>query len=276
MAMNTGNPGLGTPEFGPALVQELMGASVAFQVSQNVQIGSTNYHFPVITADPSAAWTAEGADIVLSDATTVEEVVTPKKVAGLTKLSRELVTDNTTAAQAVLDGIVRDIARTVDAAYFGSTTVNGPAGLESLTTANAVDPGTAWVNLDAFAEAIADARGVSAEVTAFVANPADALTLDQLKQGSGSNVPLLGADPTAPTKRSILGIPLYTSPSVTAGTIWGIPSSRVHAVIRTDAEVMLDESVYFDSDSVAVRGITRVAFAYPHPEAVQKIILSAA
>lgn len=52
-----------------------------------------------------------------------------------------------------------------------------------------------------------------------------------IKPGAGSNQPVLGADPTQPTGRSILGVPLYLQ-YVAANTLWAVDGSRVWLVVR--------------------------------------------
>ncbi len=65
-----------------------------------------------------------------------------------------------------------------------------------------------------FASAISKAEQVGAQVSVFVTDPATALTLSQIKTGTGSNAPLLGQDATQAGERRVLGVPLLTSPSV--------------------------------------------------------------
>ncbi len=68
-----------------------------------------------MTADPTASWVAEGAEITRSDPTLQELIVTPPKVAGLYIISRELADDSSSgAAQVVGDGLARDIARRIE------------------------------------------------------------------------------------------------------------------------------------------------------------------
>jgi HK97 family phage major capsid protein len=170
MALTTsGGASILTPEeVGALVIRPLMEQSVAAQVSTVVQTTSHDFRVPVVSADPTAAWTAEGAEITASDPTITEIVVTPKKLAGLTVISNELAADSSPAAlQVVGDGLVRDLKRKLDAAYFGNTTTNGPSGLGSLTTAT-VDAGDAWANLDAFEESKAKAEDLHTMVTAFV------------------------------------------------------------------------------------------------------------
>lgn len=272
-AANSGGPVLSAEQVAALVIRPLLDSSIAAQISTVVQTTSHDLRIPVVTVDPQAAWTAEGAEIAVTDPTLVEVVVTPKKLAGLTVISSELANDSSPAALGVVgDGLVRDLRRQIDAAYFGNTVTNGPAGLGSLTTATASNGG-AWANLDAFAAAIANGENQHTQVTAFVTSPATALTLSTLKQFAtvGSNVPLLGADPTAPTSRTINGIPLYVSPSVGADLVWAIPQQHSLFVLRQDASVVTDNSAFFTSDRVAVRATLRVSFGFTHAMAVTKI-----
>ena len=263
-------------EYGKLVTQPVEGNAVVYQVADKVNTAANEFHVPIVQTDGTATWVQEGEEIAPSEAAFAEAVVVPRKVAGLTVISRELANDSSpSAAKIVGDGLARSIARQIDLAFFGTTPTHGPTGLESIASVNEVDAGTAWVNLDPFANAIAEAEQVGTTVTSWVANPEDAKILATLKDQADSNRPLLGVDPTQPTKRLIQGVPLFVTPAVTQGTIWGIPRDRVLVVTRTGTEIAVDESVYFTSDRVAVRAIMRVGFAYPHPEAIQKIKLDA-
>lgn len=273
MAMSTasGNEAFLATEIGELVVQPVEREAVAAIVSTVVQANGNKFRVPVVTGDPSAAWVPEGGEIPLSDAALDQASTSFFKVAGLTIVTRELADDSSPeAAQIIGDGLARDIARKIDAAYFGTTTTNGPSGLKSLTTSTASAGGT-FTNLDPFIAAIYGTEGYGVSVNHFVANPTDAQTLSQLKQGTASNVPLLGSDPTKPGSRTIQGVPLITSPAVTAGTIWGIPTVRSIVVIRDDATLDIDRSVYFTSDRVAIRATMRVGWVFPQPLAIQKI-----
>jgi HK97 family phage major capsid protein len=88
---------------------------------------------------------------------------------------------------------------------------------------------------------------------------------------AGSNVPLLAADPTQPVSRSISGVPLYVCPSVAADVVWAVPQQHSLFMLRQDASVQTDSSVYFTSDRVAIRATLRVSFGFTYPLAVVKI-----
>ena len=55
--------------------------------------------------------------------------------------------------------------------------------------------GTAPTDLDAFAQAQMLAANVGAQLTSFVTNPTTALVLANMKEASGSGMPLLQPDP---------------------------------------------------------------------------------
>lgn len=280
MAMFTTNaPGDGKgvlpPEFAALITQPVADQSIAYMCSQVLRTRRHTVHFPQVTADPSASWVAEGAEIPQDDSELAEITVTPSKVAGLTRLSAEMANDSDPAAsQIVGEGLARDIVRKVDAAYFGNTVTNGPSGLQSIA-ATVIDNGAAApitvTNLDPFAQAISQAWERGARIDHFVASPEDALGLAQLKDETGSNRPLLGPDPTDPTRSTLQGVPLVVSRELASGVIWGIPSEFVYVVEREGAELEVDRSVFFTSHQVALRAIMRIEFGFVYPQAVQRI-----
>ncbi|WP_109558704.1 phage major capsid protein, partial [Mycobacteroides abscessus] len=87
--------GILTPEeVGALVVQPVEKASVAMQIATVVHTGSHDFRIPIVTADATAAWTAEGSDIAASDAGVDEITVTPKKLAALSIISNELANDS--------------------------------------------------------------------------------------------------------------------------------------------------------------------------------------
>jgi HK97 family phage major capsid protein len=259
-------------EVAELIIEPLIRDSIAATVSTTLQTQSHSMRFPVVKADPTTSWTAEGAEIDVSDADLDEIDCVPKKLAGLTVVSSELADDSDPAAIDVVgQGLVRDLQTRLDAAFFGNTTLNGPSGLQSLSDVQHVDAGSTLSNLDAFAEAISLAEQVGATITAFVLNPEDLLTLSTIKVASQWEQPLLNIDPSSRTKRSAQGVPLQWSPAVPEGTIWGIPQAKVFAVLRLPVSVATDRSAYFSSDRLGIRCVTRWGFAFPHQQAIVKI-----
>jgi HK97 family phage major capsid protein len=260
-------------QVGQLVVQPVIAQAVATQAATVVPISAAvdSFRVPIVAEDPTAAWVAEGQEIPPSDAVLDEVATTFSKLAGLTIISRELAEDSSPAAATLVgQGLARDIARKLDGAYFGDVAAPAPAGLGALTGVTTVDAGD-WANLDPFEEAIAAAAAVGATLTAFVANPAVALGIATIKTATDSNAHLLQADPTQPTRRMIAGVPLYSSPAVAPDTVWGLPRDRALIALREGTTLAVDRSAFFTSDRIAVRATLRVAFAFPHEEAVVKI-----
>ncbi|MDR7385685.1 phage major capsid protein [Promicromonospora iranensis] len=239
------------------------------------------FRVPVITADPTAAWTAEGAAISQSSPVLDQEEAPYRKLAALTVVSNEMARDSDPAAQEFVgQGLARDIARKMDLAFFGTNTAAPtlqPQGLEDVTGVTEIAGGL--TNLDAFIQGALNVAGLGDPSVrlSWVANPADALELATLKDEASSNRPLLAPsanDADGLPVYTIAGAPLYISPAVTAGTVWGVPSGRVLIAVRQDATLERSDAAYFGSDSVGLRCITRVAFAYPHAAAIQKVTVT--
>jgi HK97 family phage major capsid protein len=267
-----GASGVLPPDFGALVVQPTLAASIFAQVATLAMTAGRDYRIPLVTADPTARWVAEGDEIAPSDPTLDELLVTPRKVAGLTIISRELADDSTPeAAQVVGDGLARDIARRLDQAAFAGLPAPAPAGLATLSGVQTYVNAGAFGNLDFAAQAISKAETVGATVTAFVTSPATALALATVKQAAGSNAPLLGTDATSATSRQILGVPLYVSQFVPPDTLYALDASRVWLVVRDDTTVEADRSVFFTSDRVAVKATMRAAFGFVHPQSVVRV-----
>lgn len=266
-------------DFGKLLIATASTMSVAMQITNVVNTDGNVFRIPTITAEAATAWYAENADIALTDPTAGEEVVTPRKAAGLSKISNELMNDSTPAAKEEIGkSLARSLATGIDAALFGTADGTGvpPKGIGAFADAAVTLTASigSWANVDPFIGAQFKLEAIGARVTSFIANPADAEILAKLKKATGSNEPLLATDATSPTTRRISGVPLWTSLAIPTGTIYGIDGTRVHTVLRNDVEVEEDKSVYFGSYSTAVRSVARVAFGYPHPKAIARLRLT--
>ncbi|WP_252189709.1 MULTISPECIES: phage major capsid protein [unclassified Rhodococcus (in: high G+C Gram-positive bacteria)] len=274
MAMNTSSSGavLTPAQVDELLIRPVLAESVAAQVAKVIHTNASALRLPVVAADPTAAWTAEGAEIAVSDATLEEVNVAFHALKGLTVVSNELIEDSSPeASQLVGEGLARDVAKRLDAAYFGVSAANTPNGIGSVSGVQSVTFAGPWANLDPFHEALSLAETVGATVSAFVTSPAVALALAKIKTGTGSNTPLLGQDPTSPTKRTIAGVPLFVSSAVAANIVWAIPFQRTVIGLRKDVDVATDTSAFFTSDRTAVRAVLRAGFGFAHAAAIVKV-----
>jgi HK97 family phage major capsid protein len=234
-----------------------------------IRTQSETIRFPLLTADPGTGWYVENTQISLTDPTTNELVVTPKKVAGLTQISNEAAADsNPAVADQVGRSLARSIAKKVDASFFANTTTSGPSGLLSLGV-NVVDTGTVTLaSLDAFHQAKADALADGAELSVLIPAPDVALTLAKAKQATGSNMGLLNNVGDGIT---LAGVPVLVSTDVAAGNAWGLDGSQVLVVQRTGTTVVRSTDSAFDYDAVQVRATARISFGFANPAGVVRL-----
>ncbi|WP_165956237.1 phage major capsid protein [Streptomyces hainanensis] len=269
----TGNPGLLPPEYGQLITEPMTQMSVAMQVATVVTTGANEFHFPRVNSDITAAWTAEGAAIASSDVATDAYVVVPKKLASLTTVTNELVNDSSPAAQEIVgQSIAREMARKLDAAFFGNLSAPAPAGLGSLAGTLVVDTGATITNADPFIDGQMEIEASGGVLTAWVASPATARAIAKIKEASGSNRPLVTPDVSAPSGRLLLGLPLYTTTAIPDGTVWGISKADVFVVMRQDVEVATSSGgSTFAADSTDIRGVMRVAPGFPRLDSIVKL-----
>lgn len=273
MSFTTATPNAGAilpPQYSQLIIKPLESKSLAFhpQVATSTTINANELRIPVVVKDPSVDWVGEGEQIGESTPEVDQVIITPKKVAGISVITRELANDSNPAAQSIVgDGLARDIARKIDAAFFGNVGGNAPAGLESLEDVHTLDAGT-LDDLDPLAEALSLLETSGHDATAFVTTPAIALRLATLKSGQGSNAPLL-MEP-----RSVLQRPVFVSPGVSAGTLWAVDSTQVHTALREGVELAVSEHTYFDTDQIAIRATLRIGFGHPAPGAVAKVTVA--
>ena len=285
MALSTSSTnvaGLLPADYGRLIVRPMERISRAIMVTTPIKTDAHEWRAPIISEDATADWYAENDDMSGSDPVFAEIIVTPKKIGRVVKVSNELADDSSPeAGEQVGRSIARAIAKKLDLTFFGDLTTGptdavNPAGLETIDEADVTlieTLATDWVVLDPFADAIAEVEDEGATLDSFVANPIDFKKLLKLKRETGSNEPLLGADPSRPTRRMIYGVPLLSSPGVTPGTVWGLDSNFTYTVVRSDVGLVRSTERYFEKDQTAVKATMRAGFAFTHPKSLAKIKL---
>lgn len=287
----TGGGAFTPTEYARSFFDHLSAQSVGLASGFNV-IRTTAHELkvPRLLTDSAASWTSEGATITPSDATADELTATPRKLAVLQQMSREVVDDsNPRVLEVAARQMVRSLALRLDLGFFeGSGTAPEIRGLKNTSGTGSVSMGTngaALANLDPFADAIGALAESNAAAGAIVMHPRTWKALLKLKeQTTGNNKPLLqesaGAG-TAGIVRSLYGVPVYLSSQLsiteTQGTATNATSAYVYepeqvvAVLREDTRVETDYSRLFNSDQVEVRAILRADLVVPNPAAVVRI-----
>lgn len=255
------------------VVQPLGKQSIAAQIgAYRTGLAGDSLRVPLVTADPSSEWVNEGEEFPYSQSQLGEVEAAYRKLAGLSVISRELAEDSSPdVAEQVGQGLVRDLARKLDAALFTDAGPKAPAGLATLDGVTTVDATGGIIDLDPFVQAKFRAAAVGAELAAFVLSPADAEAVALLKESQGSAKRLLTESAGQPGTMAVDGVPVLTSPAIPDGTSWALPKGRLVVGVRQDAKIETDGSAFFTSDRIAIRATMRVAFAFSHPAAIVKI-----
>lgn len=259
-----------TPEdYGTLIDTEVDAKSVAFQAATVVDTDKHQIRVPVLVSDPSTGWFAENTEITLIDPETDELVIVPTKVAGRTQISNEAAEDTDPAAASIIGmSLARDIAKKIDAAFFGNVVTNGPSGLLSVSGVQVVDTAGVWTTLDHVHDAKSKAMAEGAELTHVVLAPDVALALAKAKTATGSNQGLLE---TVDDGIKLAGLIALVSPAVGAGNAWALDSSQVLTVRRKGTTLATSKDAAFGSDATQIRAVSRVGFGFANPAGIVRL-----
>ncbi|MDM2175480.1 phage major capsid protein [Mycobacteroides abscessus] len=210
----------------------------------------------------------EGDPIPESEDVRSEVTVHTAKIGVLVKASRESLLQPD-ASQTITDEMRRAITYRSDVMFLAQPAPVAPetwppAGLLALGQA----AGDITDNLDAAIDAVALIENTpGGGATHIIANPLSYAYLRKFKTATDSEVNLLGAGTTA-GPRTLLDLPVITRAAVPEDVIVIIDSRQVLAAYN-EVLVARDDSYFFNSDSVALRGTFRWGVSLNHPDAVQ-------
>lgn len=167
--------------------------------------------FPKKTGRSTAYWVGEGQDITESAPTFGEIKMTPRKLAALISVNKELLADTSgTAEQIIRDDLTEALQLACDLGYLrGIGAANQPLGIRNWTGINTIAvAGTPYT--DFLVDALVGVMANNAEPTCWIANPRTKGKLLKLKDGDGR--PLLISDYTGMPRDLLLGLSaLYSS-----------------------------------------------------------------
>lgn len=248
--------------------QEIIPGSLLFAVTTNagtVEGDAPYVRIPYIADDPAVGFVDEGAEIPEEEGKLSELLVSTKKVAILSRLSREAV-EAGNAADYVSASMQRAVNHKVDAALL--TNAANPAGL--LATPDMVDGGQMDANnLDSLIDAIATIEGNGASANFIVMDPTGWAAVEKLKAAEASNQPLIGA-PADRTARQLLGLPVQVSPQMAAGQVLVGDSSNIVSS-SGNLELTVSDQAFFTSDSIGYRVVFRFGFGVIRPDRLAKL-----
>lgn len=215
-----------------------------------------------------AGFVPEGSDIPESDPELGELLIKTGTVAELIKVSRDqLVQDS--AGGLISHEMRRSMIYKADTAFLTQPAPVAPAEfppggiLEYATNAGPLT-GSLDALIDAFAAIEALPGGV---VTHILAHPSAYATLRQIKKGTGSNEPLLGAG-TQAGEKSLLGVPVLTTNALPADRVVALDKGYIVSAY-TNLDLARSDDYYVNSISTALRASFRFGAGLLEAQAVQ-------
>ena len=226
--------------------------------------------------DAAADYVAEGQPIPEADPDLSEVVIYPSKISQLIRLSNELYEQPDTAGQ-LAQSVSRALVRKADAAFISQAAPTGGATAPSAGLVNVsgiVNGGAVAGDLDTLVDAIADLQANGSTPSHIIVGPQGWAELRKLKQSAtANNVSLLGAG-TTDAPPMLLSLPVVVNREVSALSGVVIDRSAVVSAVGP-VNVAVDNSVFFTSDSVALRATWRIGFNVVRPDRIAKFSVAA-
>ena len=232
---------------------------------------------PKILTSTTSAWWNEGATISSTEATFEAVTLTARKLAAYCLISNESLADSTPALRDVLAyDFAASMASALDDAFLeGSGSPPVPKGIRNfasigvtygLTNAVDTDGGRPTMNLLGDQLARVEAAGGNVETCAWFMNPRTWADIQAMLDDEGRY--LLTADPTIRTRRSLWGVPVYTSGNISvtetrggSGAVCSYAAlcdmSQIVIGRRDEIQLRYSEDFSFDTDQTAVRATSR-------------------
>ncbi len=266
--------GFTVPDVLSANLIDLMRArSVTIQAgARTVPLGSDTNYIAKLLTDPTPGWRAESAAIAESDPTFGRVTLTPKALAVLVKVSRELLEDSLNIETELPRIMTVALAQELDrVALFGSGTGSEPTGIVNTSGVSEVAHDATLTTYAPLITARTNVLTSNAErLSAYIIHPRDEGELAGLTDSTGQ--PL-----QAPPKLS--DIPMLTTTSVpTDGGTGSDESSiitgdfsRLLIGVRSQISIQMLKERYADTGQYGFLAFMRADIAVEHPEVFCKI-----
>ncbi len=266
----------GQEEWSASLLEALIRESALLNSPvTTIHTDSKVLHIPRLAVHPTAAWTAELAELP-SDAGT-EDVIAllPRKIGNTILLSRESIEDaSVDVLNALGVGMARGLSHAIDSTAFGAVleTSTTPGGLLYGVTA---DETPATVTIDSILDGVGAIEGFGGTANAVFLNSADLTAVRKSKTTTGAYLALPGGsmtgDISAPGIETIGGARVYVSPGLPLGDAVVADARFIQVAIRRDISVDFSEENQFTADAVVARVTARIDWALGDRNAVYYI-----
>jgi len=250
----------GRQDWSATLIEALTAESALLRSgATRVIVQGRTAHIPRVLVDPSAAWSAELAELPSNAGSADVLVLTPKKLGNVVNLSRESIED---AAVDELDAVgrsmIRGVASQLDSRFFSAlaATATEPAGIRSYVLPTGA---VVTISVEALIRAVGNIEALGGRPDTIFINPADLIDLRISATSSaytGSAISIEG-----PGVASVAGATLIAAPALPAGIALICEARYIVVGIRRDIAVDFSEHSAFSKDAVTARVTARVDWA---------------
>ena len=225
--------------------------------------------------DDSASFTVEGVAIDEANPGLNEVLVHTAKITQLVRLSNEQFNQVGTAAE-LSTSVRRAIVKKANQAFLTQTAPVAPAVAPSagLLNVTGIENGGAVAdNLDKLVDLIAELEANGATPSGIILDPLAWASLRKFKTATGSEVGILGAG-TNDAQKMLLDLPVTVTNALSANSGLVVDKSAVVSAVGP-VRVATDDSVYFNSDSVALRATWRIGWNIVRADRIGKFTVTA-
>ena len=173
-------------------IDRLRSESVVMRAgAQTVPMDSQTLAIARLETDPAIGWRAENAALANGDPTFGRVLFTAKSLAGILKISRELLADTVNAGSMIEQALARAMALEMDrAALYGDGTGNSPIGVINVSGINEASMGingAQLANYDPLIDAMYEMQlDNAADATAAIMHPRTMASLAKLKDAQSN------------------------------------------------------------------------------------------
>jgi HK97 family phage major capsid protein len=258
--------------------------------------GAGSIKIPRQTVGSTGGWIGEGGAIKVDRLTLDSVELTPKKNANIIAVSNELLARSTPSAMAIIrDDILRGIATSIDTKFLSSDAASAgvsPAGIQTYDGSSTASAGDTLDNITTdLKAAIAAMLTVNMPMARpiWLINPIRLNALKFIRDGLGAY-----AFKDEINQGTLAGYPYLTSTSVTDSVVMLVDAAQVIIATELAPEISISQDAtihmsdgpdadiggggsatpvqsMFQTDSTAVKAITRLDFAARYAECTQVI-----
>jgi HK97 family phage major capsid protein len=240
--------------------------------ARTVPLTSDTTHFARVLTDPVPAWRAEAGAVAESGPTFDRVTFSPKSIAVLVKVSRELLEDSVNIEDALMNVLTSAMALEVDrVAMFGTGDAPEPRGIVNTANVNAVALNGQLVGYAPLISARTAILGANSPgVTAYVMNPREEGSLAGRLDGQGQPLrvpPKIEAIPFLQTS----AVPKNGGVGANESSIIGGYFPHLLIGMRSELRIEILRERYADNMQYGFLAHLRADVQLEHPESFTKI-----